>query len=76
MNQTLSSHFLLKAHRPAGARHLPARRMADADSLEGLMACLQAYLLEAKQDLLQPRPQSVARILLCAAAMHEASSAI
>jgi hypothetical protein len=70
MNQTLCSHFSLKAHRPAGSRQLPARRMPVADSLEALLAAMQEYLLEAKQDLLQPRPQAVARILLEAARLH------
>ena len=70
MSQTLCSHFSLKAHRAADNRLLPARHIPATDSLNALLAAMHEFLLEAKHDLLEPRPEAVARILLEAAALH------
>lgn len=49
---------------------LPAPAIASYTSLEGLMAAMQRYIAQAKNDLLQPRPQAVQFILQEAARLH------
>ncbi|MBS1615337.1 MAG: hypothetical protein JST06_04380 [Bacteroidetes bacterium] len=62
MSQTLFSHFSREPHISA-EHHLPPARIQPCDSLEALFRSLQEALKEAKEDLLQPRPQVIARIL-------------
>jgi len=70
MDQTLCSHFFPQSHRSSTGRSLPARRMPVSQSLDELLASMQEFLAEARQELLQPRPQLIARILREAASLH------
>lgn len=70
MLETLRSNYSHYPHETQRRTLIVRSSAYPIQSLEGLLAAMQSFLTKAKNDLLQPRPQAVNRILLEAGSLH------